>query len=198
MNGGAAMRWAQVVRETAETRVRVSLNLDGAGTFRGATGIGFFDHMLALLARHAGFDLEVEAQGDLAVDGHHTVEDTGIALGRALVQARGEGKGIARFGHALLPMDEALALVAVDVSGRGFLAYDVPCPVERIGGFACELGEEFLRAAAVNGGITLHVRLLAGNNGHHILEAVFKGLGVALKGALHVSGTAVPSTKGVL
>jgi len=192
------MRWAQVVRETAETKVRVSLNLDGTGEGRVSTGIGFFDHMLTLLARHGSFDLEVEAKGDLEVDGHHTVEDTGICLGRAFLQARGEGKGIARFGHALLPMDEALALVAVDISGRGFLAYEVPCPVERVGALDSQLGEEFLRALAANGGITLHVRLLAGANGHHILEAVFKGLGVALRSALRVEGDRVPSTKGVL
>lgn len=192
------MRQAEVVRETRETAVRVNLDLDGTGNSRVVTGIGFFDHMLSLLAKHAGFDLEVTAQGDLQVDGHHTVEDTGICLGRALNRARGEGAGIARFGHAVLPMDEALVLVAVDVSGRGFLAYDVPCPVERVGDFACELGEEFLRALAVNGGFTLHVRLLAGNNGHHILEAVFKGLAVALRMALRLAGTDLPSTKGVL
>jgi len=192
------MRKAEVVRETKETAIRVGLNLDGTGSVRVDTGIGFFDHMLALLARHGGLDLEVEAKGDLVVDGHHTVEDTGICLGRALLQARGEGTGIARFSHVMLPMDEALALVAVDMSGRGFLAFDAPCPVERVGDFASELAEEFLRAVAVNGAFTLHVRLLAGTNGHHVLEAIFKGLGVALKGALRVVGTDLPSTKGVL
>ncbi len=192
------MRKAEMARETTETSVRVSLDLYGAGNCRVDTGIGFFDHMLSLLARHAGFDLEVTARGDLAVDGHHTVEDTGICLGRALYQARGGGKGIARFAHAVLPMDEALVLVAVDLSGRGFLAYDAPCRVEKVGDFACELAEEFLRAVAVNGGFTLHVRALAGANGHHILEAVFKGLAVALKKALRVVGTDLPSTKGVL
>lgn len=192
------MRKAEIIRKTKETSVRVTLDLDGTGTYRVETGIGFFDHMLSLLARHAGFDLEVVAAGDLVVDGHHTVEDTGICLGRALLQARGEGTGIARFAHVILPMDEALALVAVDMSGRGFLAYDAPCPVERVGDFASELAEEFLRAVAQNGGFTLHVRLLAGTNGHHVLEAVFKGLGVALKGALRVVGTDLPSTKGVL
>lgn len=192
------MRKAEIIRKTNETDVRIELDLDGTGTFRGSTGIGFFDHMLALLTRHAGFDLSVDATGDLVVDGHHTVEDIGICLGRALMQARGDGKGITRFADVVLPMDEALALVAVDISGRGFLAYDAVCPVERVGDFATELAEEFLRALVQNGAFTLHVRLLAGANGHHILEAVFKGLGVALKRAHVVAGAELPSTKGVL
>lgn len=193
-------RKAQVSRRTGETEVILSLNLDGTGIYRVETGLPFFDHMLSLWARHGAFDLEVTARGDLAVDGHHTVEDVGICLGQVLKAAIGEKAGIIRYGHALIPMDEALALVAVDFSGRGFLAFRVNLPSPRVGDFDTELVEEFLRALAVNGEFTLHVQLLAGTNTHHIIEAVFKALGRALREAAgydyRLNG--IPSTKGVL
>lgn len=187
-------------RKTGETEINVSLGLDGAGDSRVSTGLPFFDHMLTLLAKHAAFNLELTARGDLAVDGHHTVEDAGICLGRALQEAMGEKSGIRRYGHALVPMDEALALAAVDLSGRGFLAFDAVIPSLRVGDFETELVEEFLRALAANGEFTLHVRLLSGKNTHHIIEAVFKALARALRDAVapddRVGG--VPSTKGTL
>jgi len=193
-------RKAQVSRRTGETEVFLILNLDGTGVYRVETGLPFFDHMLSLWARHGAFDLELTARGDLAVDGHHTVEDVGICLGRALKTAVGEKAGITRYGHACVPMDEALALAAVDMSGRGFLAFPVSLPAPRVGDFDTELVEEFLRALALNGEFTLHIQLLAGANTHHVIEAVFKALGRAMRAALEydcrVSG--VPSTKGVL
>ncbi|MBE3587653.1 MAG: imidazoleglycerol-phosphate dehydratase HisB [Thermoanaerobacteraceae bacterium] len=193
-------RVAEVQRQTTETRVQVRLDLDGTGVYRVDTGIGFMDHMLGLFARHARFDLELNADGDLEVDGHHTVEDTGICLGRAIKEALGDKRGITRYGQALLPMDEALALVAVDLSGRGHLVYDVPLPSSRVGDLDCELVEEFLRALAASGEFTLHVRLLSGRNTHHIIEAVFKGLGRTLKQAAapEPGEDRVPSTKGIL
>ncbi|HHW43969.1 imidazoleglycerol-phosphate dehydratase HisB [Desulfofundulus thermobenzoicus] len=193
-------RVAEVQRQTTETRVQVRLDLDGTGIYRVDTGIGFMDHMLSLFTRHARFDLELNAEGDLEVDGHHTVEDTGICLGRAIKEALGDKRGIARYGQALLPMDEALALVAVDLSGRGHLVYDVSLPSSRVGDLDCELVEEFLRALAASGEFTLHVRLLSGRNTHHIIEAVFKGLGRTLKQAVapEPGEDRVPSTKGIL
>lgn len=193
-------RQARVSRETGETSITVQLDLDGRGEFGGTSQVGFLDHMLALLARHGALDLRVEARGDLRVDAHHTVEDTGITLGRAVAEALGQKEGISRYGWAALPMDEALALVAVDLSGRGGLFYDVSLPPGRLGDLDGELVEEFLRALAVNAGLTLHVRLLCGRNAHHSVEAVFKGLGRALRQAVspdpRLSG--VPSTKGTL
>ncbi len=193
-------RVAGVKRRTGETEIQVQLNLDGQGIYRVKTGVGFLDHMLCLFTRHAGFDLELEARGDLEVDAHHTVEDTAICLGRALKEALGNKEGISRYGHALLPMDEALVLLAVDLSGRGYLACEVSLPSPRVGDFDTELVEEFLRALAMNGEFTLHVRLLAGRNTHHIIEAIFKALGRALKAAVapdpRMAG--VPSTKGLL
>lgn len=191
-------RFAEIKRETAETRIELRLGLDGAGRCSISTGVPFMDHMLSLMARHGALDLELSAEGDLAVDAHHTVEDTGICLGQALVACLGEKRGIRRFGHAVLPMDEALVLVALDVSGRGYLAMEVELPSRKVGDFDTELVEEFLRALAINGKITLHVRLLAGRNTHHIIEAIFKGLGCALKEAVRVEGEEIPSTKGVL
>ena len=194
------LRLSQISRETKETAIAVSINLDGSGKATIATGVPFLDHMLDLLAAHSKLDLEVKASGDLAVDGHHTVEDIGICLGLALKAALGDKKGIARYGHTLLPMDESLIAVALDFSGRGLLAFDVPIPATRVGEFDTELVEEFLRALAVNGLLTLHVRLLTGKNTHHIIEAVFKALGRALRSAIAVVDPAggVPSTKGVL
>ena len=193
-------RTGEISRRTAETDIKLRLNIDGTGSYRINTGVGFFDHMLTLFARHGAFDLELIASGDLSVDAHHTVEDTGICLGRAFKAALGEKKGINRFGHALVPMDEALAMVAVDISGRGFLAFPDVFPAAKVGEFDLELVAEFCRALAVNGEFTLHVRLLAGRNHHHICEAVFKALGRALRDAVSLAdrGPGVPSTKGIL
>lgn len=193
------LRKATVNRQTNETVIDVSINLDGTGTSRLETGIPFFEHMLQLFAKHAAFDLELAAQGDLAVDGHHTVEDAGICLGRAIKEALGGKQGIERYGSAIIPMDETLVLTAVDLSGRGFLVFDVPLPAQRVGNFESELVEEFFRAIAINGEFTLHVRLLSGKNTHHIIEAVFKALGRSLREAVSASGmSGLPSTKGVL
>lgn len=193
------LRKAKVDRKTNETIIDVSINLDGTGTSRLETGIPFFEHMLQLFAKHASFDLELTAQGDLIVDGHHTVEDAGICLGRAIKEALGGKQGINRYGSAIIPMDETLVLTAVDLSGRGFLVFDVPLPAQRVGDFESELVEEFLRAMAINGEFTLHVRLLSGKNTHHIIEAVFKALGRSLREAVGASGmSGLPSTKGVL
>jgi imidazoleglycerol-phosphate dehydratase len=193
-------RIAQVNRETAETSVSVNLNVDGSGKPAIDTGVPFLDHMLDLFAKHSGLDLSINARGDLQVDAHHTVEDVGICLGQALKAALGDKRGIERYGHVLLPMDEALVAVALDFSGRGHLAFDVPLLAGKVGDFDTELMEEFLRAFAVNGAMTLHVRLMAGKNTHHIIEAVFKGLGRALRSAAAITDPAggVPSTKGIL
>jgi imidazoleglycerol-phosphate dehydratase len=176
------------------------LSLDGKGEFRGGTGIGFLDHMLHLWARHGLFDLAVQANGDLEVDAHHTVEDIGICLGQAFNSALGEKKGINRYGSVLLPMDEALVMAAVDISGRPFLAYDVQTENGRVGELPLELVPEFFRAFANNAGLALHLRLLAGFNSHHIIEAVFKGCARALRQAVAIAGPPdeVPSTKGRL
>ncbi len=194
------MRTAAISRETRETRISVSVNLDGEGTGRIATGVGFFDHMLDHVARHGLFDLEVKAEGDLHIDPHHTVEDVGICLGNAFLQAVGEPKGLARYGHAVVPMDEALAEVAVDFSGRPFLVFSADLPKARLGEFDAELAEEFLRAFAVQARITLHVDLRYGKNLHHCIEALFKALGRALRQALAIDPRvrSVPSTKGML
>ncbi|MEN6411673.1 MAG: imidazoleglycerol-phosphate dehydratase HisB [Veillonellales bacterium] len=193
-------RTVEISRKTAETEIQIALNLDGTGAGEISTGIGFFDHMLNLWAKHGLFDLSLKAKGDLAVDSHHTVEDTGIVLGQALAKALGDKQGIKRYGTAFVPMDEALAMVSLDISGRPYLAFDVTIPTERIGSFDSEMTEEFLRALAVHGGLTLHVRLLAGKNAHHIVEAVFKALGRALAAAVcedkRIVG--VMSTKGML
>ncbi|EAX49007.1 Imidazoleglycerol-phosphate dehydratase [Thermosinus carboxydivorans Nor1] len=193
-------RTATVERQTAETQVKATLNVDGAGRAEIATGIGFFDHMLNLFAKHGLFDLTVTATGDLFVDGHHTIEDTGIVLGRTFARALGDKQGIRRYGTAFVPMDEALAMVALDISGRPYLHFEAAFPVERIGDMASELVEEFLRAFAVHAGITLHVRLLYGRNAHHMAEAIFKALGRALDEATRLDGRidGVLSTKGTL
>jgi imidazoleglycerol-phosphate dehydratase len=194
------MREAQVERVTAETSVKLKLNLDGSGVFEGKTGVGFLDHMLHLLARHALIDLGVEAVGDLYVDAHHTVEDTGICLGMALQKALGDKKGINRYGSALIPMDEALALVALDLSGRPFLSYEVEVPGQAAGDLPVELVPEFFRAIINNAGITLHMHLLSGDNTHHIIEVLFKGFARALREAVAFSERerGIPSTKGKL
>lgn len=193
-------RTATVKRTTKETDIEIRLDLDGTGESNVCSGIGFFDHVLTLLAKHGLFTLSVKSQGDLVVDGHHTVEDIGIVLGQALAAAAGGKSGIRRYGQFYLPMDEALVLVVVDFSGRPFLAFEADLGQGRVGEFDMELTEEFLRALAVNAGLTLHVRQLAGKNRHHIIEAIFKGLGRALAQSLErdprVKG--VPSSKGTL
>jgi imidazoleglycerol-phosphate dehydratase len=194
-------RRAEVARETAETAIRAALDLDGTGKAEVATGIGFLDHMLTALARHALFDLTLHAKGDLHIDFHHTTEDTGIVLGQALRRALGDKRGIRRYGHALLPMDEALAEAAVDISGRPFLAWSVPFGPPKIGEMDTELFEEFFRAFAFNAAITLHISLRAGTNAHHVAEACFKAVARALRMAVESDPRApgaVPSTKGML
>ena len=194
-------RTAHVKRETRESRVDIALNVDGSGRGDVQTGIGFLDHMLDSLARHARFDLTVRAEGDLHVDQHHTAEDVGITLGQALDQALGERRAIRRFGDALVPLDEALAQVALDLGGRGWASIDLPFRGSTIGGFSAELIPHFLQSMAMEGRFTLHVRLLAGENDHHRAEATFKALARALDDATRPDprlGSEVPSTKGVI
>ena len=193
-------RRAKVHRTTTETDIAVTLDLDGSGVAEVLTGIGFLDHMLELFAHHSGFDLFLKASGDLDVDGHHTVEDIGLALGQALRDALGDKRGIRRYGSALLPMDEALAMVALDLSGRPFFAHDLQLAGVRVGSFEAELAPHFFRSLATQAGMTLHVRLLAGSDTHHVVEAVFKGVARALAEACarHGRDDAVPSTKGSL
>ena len=195
------MRTAKITRTTAETQITIDLNLDGTGTYDNQTGVGFFDHMLDQLARHAMFDLTVRAKGDHHIDDHHTVEDTGIALGRALVQAVGDKKGIQRYGSCLLPMDDALVRCALDLSARPYLVWGIDLPTERIGSFDCELLREFFQALSAHGGITLHLDQLHGLNSHHIAEAAFKSVARALRAAVSIDPRAegqLPSTKGAL
>lgn len=193
-----APRSSHQQRVTKETRIELDLVVDGTGRSSASTGIPFFDHMLAQLGKHAGFDLDVEAKGDLEVDLHHTVEDVGIVLGTALKEALGEKAGVRRFASATVPLDEALVQVALDLSGRPFLVYEVDPIAEWIGSFDPQLCEEFWRAFAFAAGITLHLRSISGRNGHHVIEASFKGVARALRDAVTIEGDAVPSTKGVL
>lgn len=190
-------RRAVVERKTKETEITVALELEG-GDVCVNTGVGFFDHMLTALGFYAGFGLEITAKGDLSVDAHHTVEDVGIVLGQALAQALGDKAGITRFGTAFVPMDESLARVVLDISARPYLAYEAVMPQERIGDYDSCLTEEFFRALAVHGGLTLHATGLYGTNAHHLTEAMFKALGLALKQAVAVTGQGTTSTKGVL
>lgn len=195
-----ASRTARVHRVTRETDVLVELGLDGSGSARVSTGVPFFDHMLDALGRHGLFDLAVEAHGDTQVDDHHTVEDTGLVLGSAFNQALGDMRGIVRYGHAVIPMDEALVLCAVDFSGRGQAHCDLKIPTERVGTFDTQLAREFFIAFAANARATVHVRTIAGENSHHIIEASFKALARALMQAVALDSrvTGVPSTKGSL
>jgi imidazoleglycerol-phosphate dehydratase len=199
---GAAPRQASRRRETKETTIDAALAVDGSGAVEVSTGLPFFDHMLEQLGRHGGFDLVVRAEGDLAVDAHHTVEDVGIVLGACLAEALGDKAGIRRFASLLLPLDEALVEVALDLSGRPYLTYDVPFAPDTAGlgspPFDPQLAEEFWRAFATSANLTLHVRLREGKNTHHIVEATFKGVARALRDAVRVEGTAIPSTKGAL
>ena len=195
------MRSAQITRRTAETDIRLSLSLDDTGRVSVQTGVGFLDHMLTLFARHGRFSLAVTCRGDTQVDDHHSVEDVGIALGEALCQALGEKRGIRRYGSMLLPMDEALALCAVDLSGRACLRMQAAFPSQKIGTFDTELVEEFFTAVSRSAGMTLHLRQMDGTNSHHIAEAMFKAFGRALGEAVSVDprlGDEIPSTKGVL
>jgi imidazoleglycerol-phosphate dehydratase len=193
-------RAAEIERSTGETRVRLRLALDGAGESSTSTGVGFLDHMLDLLARHARIDLDVEAGGDLATGSHHTTEDIGIVLGRALDEALGDRVGVNRYGDATIPMDEALAVCAIDLSGRPHLSWTGAIPNVTIGGFETELAEEFFRAVAANAKLTAHVTVTAGTNAHHMVEACFKAFARALREAVAIdpTETAIPSTKGVL
>ena len=195
------MRKAKIVRKTNETDISVEINLDGCGKYDNKTGVGFFDHMLDQLARHALIDMRVRATGDLHIDDHHTVEDVGIALGQALAKALGDKRGIRRYGSCLLPMDEALVRVALDLSGRPFLVWNVDLPTSRIGTFDTELVREFFTAFAMQGGITLNVAKLDGLNSHHIVESAFKAVAQALRVAVETDprkADAIPSTKGTL
>jgi imidazoleglycerol-phosphate dehydratase len=189
-----------VERRSAETKVEAEVKLEGSGAAQVHTGIGFFDHMLVLLAWHSGFDLCVNCSGDLNVDGHHTVEDVGIVLGRAFARALGDKKGISRYGTCFIPMDESLAMVSVDISGRPYLHYETPQLAPMVGGFDTQLVEEFFRAFCIQCGAALHVRVLYGRNTHHMLEAVFKAFARALKQAVVIEENSekVPSTKGIM
>ena len=195
------MRQAQITRNTAETQIQLRLELDGRGVYRNDTGVGFLNHMLDLFARHGRFDLEVTCKGDTWVDDHHSVEDVGIALGMAMRQALGDMRGIQRYGSMLLPMDEALILCAVDISGRGTLGWEAEFPTEKIGTFDTELVKEFFLALTRTLGVTLHLRRLAGENSHHIAEGMFKAAGRAFRQAVALDpdyADEIPSTKGVL
>ncbi|MFC5737050.1 imidazoleglycerol-phosphate dehydratase HisB [Sinirhodobacter huangdaonensis] len=195
------MRKATITRKTAETEISVEIDLDGTGSYRNVTGVGFFDHMLDQLARHSLIDLTITAQGDLHIDDHHTVEDTGIALGQALVQALGDKKGIRRYGHFALAMDDTQIATALDLSGRPYLVWNVDFPTQKIGTFDTELVREFFQALSTNGGITLHVDKVHGINSHHIAEAAFKSVARALRAAVEIDprmAGVLPSTKGAL
>jgi imidazoleglycerol-phosphate dehydratase len=192
------MRTAEISRETKETKIHVKIDLDGSGKYSIDTGIGFFDHMLTALCVHGGFDLDVKCDGDLYVDGHHSVEDTGIVLGQAFRAALGDAKGIARYGSFYVPMDEALGFCSLDISNRPYLVYDCTYANQSTGQFDNFLTEEFMRAFAFNAGITLHLKCLYGANDHHKIEALFKALAHSLKAAVRIESSGTLSTKGVL
>ncbi len=195
------MRFTEIVRKTSETEVALNLTLEGGGVSRMNTGCGFLDHMLTLFAHHGRFDLSIDCVGDTNVDYHHTTEDIAIALGKAFSESLGDKRGIARYGSMILPMDEALVLTAVDISGRAHLSYDVTLPSTRVGDFDTELVEEFLTAFVRSANITLHVRMMAGKNTHHIIEAIYKSLARALRAAVAIDPDAadtIPSSKGVI
>ncbi|MGB0770784.1 MAG: imidazoleglycerol-phosphate dehydratase HisB [Paracoccaceae bacterium] len=195
------MRSATITRQTAETQISVTINLDGTGQYDNQTGVGFFDHMLDQLSRHSLIDMTIRAAGDYHIDDHHTVEDTGIALGQAFVQAVGDKKGINRYGSCLLPMDDALVRTALDISARPFLVFNLDMPTQKIGGFDTELVREFFQALSTHAGLTLHIDQLHGLNSHHIAEAAFKSVARALRQAVEIDprmSQALPSTKGAL
>jgi len=194
------VRRADLVRKTKETEISLKLDLDGKGESDISTGIGFLDHMLCLFSGHGRFDLSLQCKGDLTVDSHHTVEDIGIVLGKTISDALGKRESIKRFGTSFVPMDESLAMVSIDLSNRPFLFFEVPFSTDRIGEMETEMFEEFFRALAVNGGMTLHIKLIHGKNNHHMIEAVFKAFARALKEAVTIDSSiqGVPSTKGLL
>ena len=195
------MRSATITRNTAETQISVTINLDGTGQYDNQTGVGFFDHMLDQLSRHSLIDMTIRASGDYHIDDHHTVEDTGIALGQAIVQAVGDKKGINRYGSCLLPMDDALVRTALDISARPFLVFNLDMPTQKIGNFDTELVREFFQALSTHAGLTLHMDQLHGLNSHHIAEAAFKSVARALRQAAEIDprmSQALPSTKGAL
>lgn len=195
------MRTAEINRKTAETDIQLTLNIDGTGKSLIDTGCGFLNHMLTLLAKHGRFDLNVVCKGDIDVDDHHTVEDIGIALGKAFDEALGDKRGIVRYGSMMLPMDEALILSAIDLSGRSMLCYEAAIPTEKVGTFDCELTQEFWLGFVRNANCTLHIRQLAGSNSHHIIEGMFKSIGRSLRQAVVIDAAfadEIPSTKGVL
>lgn len=195
------MRTAEIVRKTAETDISLTLDLDGRGISEIDTGVGFLDHMLTLFARHGRMDLSVSVHGDNYVDDHHTVEDTGIALGQAFAQALGDKKGVIRYGSCILPMDEALIMTAVDLSGRAHLSYGLEIPAQKVGSFDTELSEEFWLGFVRNAGVTMHIRQLAGSNSHHIIEGTFKSAARSLRQAVSAEAgfeDEIPSTKGLL
>ena len=195
------MRTSQISRKTNETDIELCLDLDGTGTFEINTGCGFFNHMMELFARHGRFDLSLKCKGDSHVDDHHTVEDIGISLGQAFKEALGTKQGISRYGNMMLPMDETLVLCALDISGRAYLNFDIEIPTQKVGTFDTELVKEFMTAFSREMGLTLHFKMMAGENSHHIIEAVFKSLARALKQAVLIDrnyADEIPSTKGVL
>lgn len=195
------MRTAQITRNTAETKISLTLNLDGIGQSDIRTKVGFLDHMLTLFAKHGRFDLTIACDGDTWVDDHHTVEDVGIALGQAVAQALGDKRGITRYGSQILPMDESLILTAVDISGRAYLGYELDIPTQKVGTFDTELVEEFWLGFVRNAACTLHIRKIAGTNSHHIIEGAFKSAGRSLRAAVAIEAAfanEIPSTKGVL
>lgn len=195
------MRRKKIVRDTKETKIALALEIDGTGAYEIDSGCGFLDHMLELFTRHGRFDIAVECEGDTKVDYHHTVEDIGIAMGSAFREALGDKRGIYRYGSMLLPMDEALVLCSLDISGRSCVIFDVDIPTQKVGDFDTELVKEFVEAMAREMGLTIHLRMLAGENSHHIIEAVFKGMGWALRQACAIEkeyADEIPSTKGVL
>lgn len=192
------MRSSYEHRITKETDIEINLNLDGSGNVYADTGVGFFNHMITLLASHSKFDIDIKAKGDFEVDNHHTVEDIGIVLGKCFKEAVGDKRGINRYSTFFVPMDEVLARVSVDVSGRGYLVYENPFNVERIGDFETEILEDFLYALCINGGLNLNIKILDKGNNHHMCEAIFKALARALKEAVTITSDEIPSSKGVL
>ncbi|NLJ88353.1 MAG: imidazoleglycerol-phosphate dehydratase HisB [Epulopiscium sp.] len=193
-------RKAQIQRKTNETDIKLAIDLNGLGKYNIKTGIGFFDHMLSHVSKHGFIDLDIDVKGDLEVDCHHTIEDTGIVLGQAITKALGDKKGIKRYGSAILPMDDALVLCAIDLSGRPYFVFDAKFTVEKLGDMDTEMVEEFFRALSINGGINLHIKVLSGFNNHHIIEAIFKAFGKALDEAIQIDSRieGVLSTKGML
>ncbi|WAM30495.1 imidazoleglycerol-phosphate dehydratase HisB [Caldicellulosiruptor naganoensis] len=191
-------RIAEVQRKTKETDVKIILNIDGQGEYKISTGVGFFDHMLQLFSHHGKFDIQIEAKGDLYIDDHHTIEDVGIVLGQAFLKALSDKRGIKRYSHAILPMDEALIMVAIDISGRPYLTFDVDFKLPKLGEMTSQMVIEFFRAFVSSAKVTLHIKKISGENDHHVCEAIFKAFGRVLKDACTIVDDKIPSSKGVL